>query len=389
MLSCKRIIERVRQPEKRFSLWRVIASRHCSPPSGERVLLDTSERGVILIALLWVLTALSLLALNLAFTVRTEANAAQASGEAERCYFYARGGLEAALYRIIFPYKDDEKEKEFLPYAGGMNHYWMSNGDTICHVAVLDEAGKIDLNFAKEETLARPLTNIGVKAPLSSSLAEAIVKWREPHVRSTADADDGSSTTAEEIKHSPFTSVEELLLIKGMTQEILYGMPMRKGDGKVVVKRGLAEYVTVYGGNIQVNVNYAEPEVIGALPGLDLDTAQAVVQAREEGLFKTSGDVSQRIPGIFQGEALSMMTTQFSRHYCLIATALAKGSKARRSIKTIVTRDETLKSRHEKLIWYDEYWPSDRVLKWAETEPNIEALRTLGQIRISDSQREL
>jgi general secretion pathway protein K len=389
MLPCKRTREGVRQRVKAFSLWRVIASRHFSPPRGECVLPYASEQGVILIALLWVLTALSLLALNLAFTVRTEANAAQASGEAERCYFYARGGLEAALYRIIFPSKDDEKQKEFFPYAGGMNHYWMSNEDTTCHVAVLDEAGKIDLNFAKEETLARLLANIGVKDPLNSSLAEAIVKWREPQVRSTGDADDGSSTTADEIKHRPFTSVEELLLIKGMTQEILYGMPKRKEDGKVVVKRGLAEYVTVYGGSIQININYAEPEVIGALPGLDLDTAQAVVEAREEGLFKTSGDLSQRIPGMFQGEALSMMTTQLSQHYCLIATAFAKGSKARRSIKTIVKRDETLKSRHEKLIWYDEYWPSDRVLKWAEREPNIEAIRALSQIRISDFQREM
>jgi general secretion pathway protein K len=353
-----------------------------------RVLAGASEQGVILIALLWVLVALSLLALNLAYTVRIEANAAQASGEAERCYFYARGGLEAALYRIIFPNKDDEKQKEFFPYAGGMNHYWVSNEDTTCHVAILDEAGKIDLNFAKEETLTGLLTNIGVKAPLNSSLAEAIVKWREPRIKS-GDADDGSSTAAEEIKHRPFTSVEELMLIKGMTQEILYGIPKRKEDGKVVVKRGLAEYVTVYSGSIQVNINYAEPEVIGSLPGLDLDTAQTLVQAREEGSFKTSGDLSQRLPGIFRGEALSMLTTQLSPHYCLIATAFTKGSKARRSIKTIVKRDETLKSHHEKLIWYDEYWPSDRVLNWTEAEPNTKAIRALGQIRITDFQREL
>jgi general secretion pathway protein K len=389
MLPCNKSREGVRQPVRALSLPRAIALRHFSPPRGARGLACASEQGVILIALLWVLTALSLLALNLAFTVRTEANAAQASGEAEKCYFYARGGLEAALYRIIFPDKDEERQKNLFPYAGGMNHYWMSNVDTTCHVAVLDEAGKIDLNFAKQETLERLLRNIGVKDPLNSSLAEAIVKWREPHIRSASDADDSSSTPSEEMKHRPFTSVEELLLIKGMTQEILYGIPKRKEDGKVEVRRGLAEYVTVYSGSIQININYAEPEVIGALPGLDLDTAQMVVRAREEGPFKTSGDLSQRISGIFQGEALSLMTAQLSPQYCLIATAFVKGSKARRSIKTVVKRDEALKSRHEKLIWYDEYWPSERVLKWAEVKPGIDPMRALGQIRLINFQREL
>ena len=25
-----------------------------------------------------------------------------------------------------------------------------------------------------------------------------------------------------------------------------------------------------------------------------------------------------------------------------------------------------LSQKHEKLIWYDEYWPAERVLKWSQ-----------------------
>src|SRR5437867_8570146 len=87
------------------------------------------ERGVVLIPLLWVLAALSLLALDLASTVRTEVNVTQASGEAVKSHFYAQGGMEEVLFHIAFPYPDPERQRRLFPYAGGMNHYWTSSGE--------------------------------------------------------------------------------------------------------------------------------------------------------------------------------------------------------------------------------------------------------------------
>ena len=115
------------------------------------------QQGMILIVLLWVLAALSLLALNLSSTVRGELSVASASGQAEKAYFFARGGLETALYRLVYPSGDPEKQKARFPYHDGMNHFWITSGDWFCHVAVQDEAGKIDLNFANEAVLKRLL----------------------------------------------------------------------------------------------------------------------------------------------------------------------------------------------------------------------------------------
>ncbi|MGH9429423.1 MAG: hypothetical protein ACRD2L_24320, partial [Terriglobia bacterium] len=53
---------------------------------GTRRLRQSGQNGIILIALLWVLVAVSLIAMNLAFVVRGEATVAQAGAEAERCY---------------------------------------------------------------------------------------------------------------------------------------------------------------------------------------------------------------------------------------------------------------------------------------------------------------
>ena len=61
------------------------------------------EQGFVLITLLWVLAALSLLALNLASTVRAEMSMAIAAEESEKAYFYARGALEAVIYQLVYP----------------------------------------------------------------------------------------------------------------------------------------------------------------------------------------------------------------------------------------------------------------------------------------------
>jgi len=312
-------------------------------------------RGIVLIPLLWVLTALSFLALDLASTVRAEVNVTQASGEAEKAYFYAQGGLEEVLFHIVFPYPDPEKQKQLFPYAGGMNHYWTRSGEMRCHIAIQDEAGKIDLNFANPEVLTRLLENLGIAQ--ASSIAASIVEWRKPN---------SEGKDLDGIKHRPFTSVEELLLIRGMNREILYGKPQRKEHGRSKGTRGLAEFVTVYSGKSQININYAEPEVIAALPGLNLDIANLIVQARAREPFKTSSELFQRVTGVTSGEALSLLTTEVSKQYCLIATAQVSGSKVRRSIKLIIKRSDKFRTQHEKLMWYDEYWPSEEVLKWTE-----------------------
>jgi general secretion pathway protein K len=302
-----------------------------------------------------VLVALSLLALNLSSTVRTEMSIASASGDSEKAYFYARGALEAVIYRIVYPEIDREKQEKLLPYAAGMNHLWMNNQDTYCHVAILDEAGKLDLNYADAPALEKLMKNIGVAPDLSVSLAKTIVDWREPK----------NSPEARNAGRRKFRFVEELLSVPGMTREILYGDPRRTWNGKTGFGRGMAEFVTVFSGRSQINMNYAEPEVLAALPGLDIDVADSIVQAREKGAIGSISNLSQRITASIPGEALPFLTSSISGSYSLVATAFLKNSKVHRSVKTVIKLDDTLQLKHEKLIWYDEYWPAEQILRWS------------------------
>jgi general secretion pathway protein K len=313
------------------------------------------EHGFVLITLLWVLAALSLLALNLASTVRTEMSMAVATEESEKAYFYARGALEAVIYQLVYPESDKEKQKKIFPYSDGMNHYWMHSPEIECHVAILDEAGKLDLNFLSEPTLERLLRDIGVDPSLSVLLAKSVLKWRGQE----------NSPGSAAAKTRQFRSVEELLLVEGMTRGILYGDPRRNQNAHAGVGRGLADYVTVYTGTPRVNLNYAEPEAIAALPGMDMDIANSIVLARKKGDIKSMSDLYQRITASIPGETVPLLSSTISGTYSIVATAYFKNSKVHRSIKTVVKLDDSLKLKYQKLIWYDEYWPADRVLRWS------------------------
>ena len=336
----------------------------------------TEPEGFVLIALLWVLAGVSLLALNLASTVRTEAGIAQSAGEAEKAYFVARGAVEEVIYRLSFPEKEMTRQLKAFPYADGMNHFWIRNQEVVCHVAILDEAGKLDLNKCKEETLQKLMETLGIESGQSAELAQAIADWRKAdHSTDTSQSD--QPTNRPGLKKIGFTSVEELLSVPGINREILYGIPRRDEDGKIRISHGLAQYVTVYSDKSQINLNYAAPEVLASLPEVDIDAANSIVQERQDQPYTSSSDLNQRTTAVLRGEALSQIGTEPSGVYCLIASARLRGSRVHRSLRTIVKLDRSVKTGHQRLIWYDEDWPPAEVLNWTTYQDNSNPLQGL------------
>ena len=116
------------------------------------------------------------------------------------------------------------------------------------------------------------------------------------------------------------------------------------------------DFLTVYTATSRVNVNYAAPEVLAALPGMGWEEARSLVAARARRLLEAS-DLSSRAPA----EALPFLTTQPSDTFSLVATAWLEGSATRRSLRVVARRDPRARLGHQRLVWYDQYWPSPRV----------------------------
>ncbi|HKL22292.1 MAG TPA: hypothetical protein VJ904_10825, partial [Tichowtungia sp.] len=68
-----------------------------------------------------------------------------------------------------------------------------------------------------------------------------------------------------ECKNAPVDTLDELLLIKGWTPEILYGTPPDQIDETEYPLTGLAQHLTTWGDDGKVNPNSASPEVLRSL----------------------------------------------------------------------------------------------------------------------------
>jgi type II secretory pathway component PulK len=122
-----------------------------------------------------------------------------------------------------------------------------------------DESARINLNGASREVLDRLLEELGVEKIGRDIIIDSIQDWRDPndaHRLNGAESDYYLGLPVPyRAKNGPLDSVDELLQVRGVTRELLYGRPEAPG---------LAEHVTVFGGGA-INVNTASPVVLAAL----------------------------------------------------------------------------------------------------------------------------
>ena len=188
--------------------------------------LTGKQRGVALLAVLWLAVALSAMALATSYLVRTEVDAARNQMEAQQSYFLARGGIEAAIDSVARsslapPPATGEAgpRPEFLPGQRWLRYEFPGGR---CVVEVVPENAKLNVNLAPAAQLAALFRALGVSPTESADLAAAIVDWRSPRVSdvgSVFDAFYAGLPRPYKARHAALEHIEELLLVKGMSRE--------------------------------------------------------------------------------------------------------------------------------------------------------------------------
>jgi type II secretory pathway component PulK len=177
---------------------------------------DKSEEGVALIAVLWMLTLLSIMAAGLAWETRSDARIARNMVDNATARAAADAGIQRALLDLVGLGK-----KQFR--TDGSVYTWRFANSRV-RISVKDEASKVDLNQAPEAILTALFAWVGVDSGKAQSLADAIADFRDPdNLRrpSGAEASDYQDAgLAWGPKNAPFQTVEELQQVLGMTAEI-------------------------------------------------------------------------------------------------------------------------------------------------------------------------
>jgi len=200
-----------------------------------------SQRGFVIVAVLWILMALSSLAMIFALYLSASARAMAIGDTALQNEALVSAGLELAAYQLSLTADDARPPR-------GAFHFRMDDANVT--VTFISEAARIDLNLAPKEALAALFAVLGASKDAANEDADRIIGWRT--LPAPGDAN-GEAARYAPLGYSPrqslFTHVDELALVAGLSPAL--------------VERALP-FVTVFNGSSDIDPHIAAPEVVAA-----------------------------------------------------------------------------------------------------------------------------
>jgi len=322
------------------------------------------DRGVILIALLWILMILSVIALSFARESFVDVAVARNTRDLADAYYIARAGIATTVYQLIQKtYLPQRTQQDLLALPVDpidLGKVTGQYGDGEYEVEIQDESGKINLNFvtpAATEQLRTLMGIVGIQSPDADIILDSIIDWRD------ADAipqPNGAEADFYQTLQPPYlprngngtmSSLEELLLIRGVTPEYYYGRREKTDEGQIIERYGLSRYLTVYSPSNRININYAPLQVLLSIPGMSPAAAQAIHERRQVKPFDTIEEVTKLTGPSLETSALTFIYTQRSGVYTLSASAHRLNSRVRRVIRTTITLDPREPERYRIIYW--------------------------------------
>ncbi len=268
-----------------------------------------TEKGVILIASLWMVAILAVFAVSIGRQSAITLKLTSYDIDKIKAYFIARAGITRVISEKKLEYK-----KNLSVGIDALSQPWANNkalfdrhpfGDGSYTVSyeyplfdqgedapvtlygLMDEESKINLNMVTEETLNNLLVYFNIDEDNAAEIAGAILDWRDKDdlVMSSENrllygAEDMYYQGLPErydCKDSDFNTIYELLLVRGVDSKVL---------------NMIKPYITVFGSG-KININSASEPVLSALFGPDFtNLASKIMDYRrgEDDLIGTSDD---------------------------------------------------------------------------------------------------
>lgn len=318
---------------------------------------------------------LSVVALSMAYGNRVELRLASFGRDEARALAIAEAGIERALAEMRMDrngfdclaeawrrqYLDTDAEGDHalgLPPPPAEIEFADRDGKVLGKytLRIQDVSSKFNINSeVSEGTMREILLRLldELEAEDSDEIADCILDWMDTddlHRLNGVESEYYESLSPPySAKNGPFDTIEEMLLVKGVTHELLYGYESEDEEER---RQGLADYLTVYndGG---VNVNVAPPILMAAILDVEEPDIESVIDVRDggDGIMGTEDDrpfESQRdLVNVPEFEALystaagrarfSLLTTR-SSYMRLHCEAILGDGAVRRGIVAVVDR---------------------------------------------------
>lgn len=364
------------------------------------------EKGIALMLVLWVLTLLSVMVFEFCYTMRIEATITKNFKEGARSYYLAQAGINRAVIEIVKTksavkkmVKDEEKdeaeeEEESKEWKPSAEPYTFPFEDGECEVKIGDEGSKLNLNeIAKKAKKNRKeliviLEECGLEGEERDIIADSIIDWVDKdHAHLLNGAEDDYYKSLEdpyECRDGKFVVTEELLLVRGVTEEIYYGRKSPGEEGEVLeeeadayspdgedlhgleggkgITKGLSELFTVFskGTSGKININDDSLPLMktklkkkGMTDEMASEVAGKIFELRREEEFESIND-SRLIEGVpYYSQIKPYITVDPTNFYRIEARGKIGDSSVKRTITAVI--ELTMKKRDKyKIVYWQE-----------------------------------
>jgi len=331
------------------------------------------QSGVALFMVLWVLTLLTVIVGQFCFSMRSEANLARNFKEAAEAAYIAEAGLDRAIW-------------ELMPEAPGATdsaeNVWRVNrpipavsfGAGAYTVRIDNDSGRIDLNTADRGLLRLAVERLPVDEADKDIIVDSILDWRdadELHRASGAESDYYRSLQPpHHSKNGPFDTVEELLMVRGVTPDLFYGglgelVTVGLSAGRVPGAAARARRRAPVGGGI--NINAAPEALLSALPGMTEDLARDVTAYRVSKDFEILNDVMDVVGGDLFASIAPYLSLAMSPVYTIRSEGRVEGSRVRQAVTARVIIDPTSAGGYRIIRRYINDRHLSSSIRWEET----------------------
>lgn len=316
--------------------------------------LHANEQGVALLLVLWIIALLTVICAEFSWTMRTETATVRNFKDGTQAYYAAEAGINRAIIELLrtagrpagaaqsTEEADEETEEAEQAYweAGSRSNTFEFAGFR-CEVEIEDENNKIGLNPLLSRAKQNPVLlktllqeNIGLEGEARDTVADALIDWYDKDHNATGI--NGAEDEYYESLDPPYTCrdgdipvIEELLLVKGIDEEIFYGPaaqpdqrsrlsaeeleqvlsgkpleeepPITTHDQEEADEAGLTGQkknlgmvnifsITGNAATFKPNINTATIEQLLLLQGMDRETAREIIAARQEKKFQSTTD---------------------------------------------------------------------------------------------------
>ncbi|MBF0226095.1 MAG: general secretion pathway protein GspK [Desulfobacterales bacterium] len=325
---------------------------------------SSSNKGIAILFVLWVLTLLSIIAGEFCYTMRTELKITSNFKEETQGYYIALAGYYKAIFELIKK-EDDTNIKNTSNKDDENNIEWRINSDLpfisfesgIFKVRIENESGKININKAQGGTLKLLLKNFDISDKEKDIIVDSILDWRDKDNlhRINGAEDDYYQTvlTPYECKDDDFDSIEELLLVRGVTSALFCE---------------LKDIITVYGDsspviNInqpqnkgfdynKININAAHRELLSCLPGITDEKVEEILEFRKSKDFKNFAELFSILGSEYYTSVTPYITFDLLPYYTIISQGNITNSKAKGQVRVLIKINKAIDEKFKVVQWY-------------------------------------